>query len=223
MIEIRGLTKKFQNETEITYRDIKFESGKSYMLLGASGCGKSTLLNIIAGIISPSSGSVLIDGENMTEKSQKEKDNFRICKIGYVFQDFKLIEDMTVLDNIDILKLEKVDTSDADALLKSLGIYEKKNSKIKHLSGGQKQRVSIVRALVKHPDIILADEPTGNLNYQIGEEVIKSLTHISNGKTLITVTHDERLAKYFDEVIDMNKVTDGMRDTPTEKGGEVNA
>ena len=223
MIEIKGITKKFQNETEITYRDIKFESGKSYMLLGASGCGKSTLLNIIAGIISPTSGSVIIDGVNMTEKTQKEKDLFRIQKIGYVFQDFKLIEDMTVADNIGILKLEGVDTTDAESLLKSLGIYEKKNSKIKHLSGGQKQRVSIVRALVKHPDIILADEPTGNLNYQIGEEVIKSLAEFSREKTLITVTHDERLAKYFDEVIDMNEVTDGMRDTPREKAGESNA
>lgn len=223
MIETKGITKKFQNETEITYRDIKFESGKSYMLLGASGCGKSTLLNIIAGIISPTSGSVIIDGVNMTEKTQKEKDLFRIQKIGYVFQDFKLIEDMTVADNIGILKLEGVDTTDADSLLKSLGIYEKKNSKIKHLSGGQKQRVSIVRALVKHPDIILADEPTGNLNYQIGEEVIKSLADFSREKTLITVTHDERLAKYFDEVIDMNEVTDGMRDTPTVKAGESNA
>jgi putative ABC transport system ATP-binding protein len=129
MIEIKGITKKFQNETEITYRDIKFESGKSYMLLGASGCGKSTLLNIIAGIISPTSGSVIIDGVNMTEKTQKEKDLFRIQKMGYVFQDFKLIEDMTVADNIGILKLEGVDTTNADSLLKSLGIYEKKTLK----------------------------------------------------------------------------------------------
>ena len=95
------------------------------------------------------------------------------------------------------------------------------NAKIKHLSGGQKQRVAIARALVKQPDIILADEPTGNLNFAIGEQVIKELLEASKGKTLIAVTHDERLAKYFDEVIDMNKMTSGMRDT--EKSKEVGA
>ena len=110
MIEIKGVTKRFLNETEIEYKDITFETGKSYMLLGASGCGKSTLLNIIAGIISPTKGSVIIDGVNMQEKSQKQRDKFRIEKIGYIFQDFKLINEMTVLDNINILNLEGVNT-----------------------------------------------------------------------------------------------------------------
>lgn len=212
MIEINGLKKQFQNETVIEYEDITFESGKSYMLLGASGCGKSTLLNIIAGILSPSEGSVTIDGTVMTKESQKKKDKFRIEKIGYIFQDFKLIEDMTVMDNINILKLEGIKTDDAPKILDELGILEKKNSKIKHLSGGQKQRVAIARALVKKPEIILADEPTGNLNFAIGEEVIKELVRASVGKTLIAVTHDERLSKYFDTVIDMNNITSGRRD-----------
>ncbi|MBO5379833.1 MAG: ATP-binding cassette domain-containing protein [Clostridia bacterium] len=212
MIEINGLKKQFQNETVIEYEDITFESGKSYMLLGASGCGKSTLLNIIAGILSPSEGSVTIDGTVMTKESQKKKDKFRIKKIGYIFQDFKLIEDMTVMDNINILKLEGIKTDDAPKILDELGISEKKNSKIKHLSGGQKQRVAIARALVKKPEIILADEPTGNLNFAIGEEVIKELVRASVGKTLIAVTHDERLSKYFDTVIDMNNITSGRRD-----------
>ena len=212
MIEIKNLTKQFQNETAITYSDLTFETGKSYMLLGASGCGKSTLLNIIAGVLSPTSGSIIIDGDDMSKKSQKEKDKYRIEKIGYIFQDFKLINEMTVLDNINILRLEGVDTSHAADILKSLGIYEKRNAKIKHLSGGQKQRVAIARAIVKMPDIILADEPTGNLNFAIGEEVIKSLSEISKGKTLIAVTHDERLAKYFDCVIDMNEMTSGIVD-----------
>ena len=154
----------------------------------------------------------MIDGVNMTEKKQKEKDQFRIQRIGYIFQDFKLIEDMTVLDNVNILRLEGVDTSNAISLLETLGIADKKNAKIKHLSGGQKQRVAIVRALVKSPDIILADEPTGNLNFAIGEQVIRELTRISAGKTLIAVTHDDRLAKYFDAVIDMNEMTGGRRD-----------
>ena len=212
MIEIKNLTKQFQNETAITYSDLTFETGKSYMLLGASGCGKSTLLNIIAGVLSPTSGSILIDGNDMSKKSQNEKDRYRIEKIGYIFQDFKLINEMTVLDNINILRLEGVDTSKSGEILKKLGIYEKRNAKIKHLSGGQKQRVAIARAIVKMPDIILADEPTGNLNFAIGEEVIKSLSEISKGKTLIAVTHDERLSKYFDCVIDMNEMTSGIVD-----------
>ncbi len=217
MIQIKNLTKHFQNETAITYHDITFESGKSYMLLGASGCGKSTLLNMIAGVLAPTSGEILIDGVNMTAKTQQEKDKFRIQKIGYIFQDFKLINDMTVMDNINILKLEGVDTSGAGALLEQLEISEKKNARIKHLSGGQKQRVAIARALVKKPDIILADEPTGNLNFAIGEQVIRQLVEVAKGKTLIAVTHDDRLAKYFDAVIDMNDMTSGMRDITSEE------
>ena len=217
MIEIKNLSKQFQNETEIDYRDMTFESGKSYMLLGASGCGKSTLLNMIAGILSATKGSIIIDGVEMSAQPQKKKDKFRIEKIGYIFQDFKLISDMTVADNIGILRLEGVDVSGTDDMLRALDIYEKKNSKIKHLSGGQKQRVAIARALVKKPEIILADEPTGNLNFAIGEQVIKELIEVSRGKTLIAVTHDDRLAKYFDFVVDMNEMTSGMRDTVKEE------
>lgn len=220
MIQIKNLGKQFQNETEIDYHDITFETGKSYMLLGASGCGKSTLLNMIAGVLCPSKGSIFIDEVEMSAAPQKAKDKFRIEKIGYIFQDFKLINDMTVADNIGILRLEGVDISDMDNILRTLDIYEKKNAKIKHLSGGQKQRVAIARALVKRPDIILADEPTGNLNFAIGEQVIKELITVSKGKTLIAVTHDDRLAQYFDEVIDMNKMTSGMRDTVTGKEAE---
>lgn len=221
MIEVKNLTKQFQNETAITYSDITFETGKSYMLLGASGCGKSTLLNIIAGILSPTSGSIIIDGENMTSKSQKEKDKYRIKNIGYIFQDFKLINEMSVMDNINILRLEGVNTQEAPKILEMLGIWEKKNSKIKHLSGGQKQRVAIARAIVKAPEIILADEPTGNLNFAIGEEVIKSLIEVSKGKTLIAVTHDERLGKYFDHIIDMNEMTSGIVDVIPSKEADL--
>ncbi|HCG67510.1 MAG: ABC transporter ATP-binding protein [Clostridiales bacterium] len=219
MIQIKGVTKQFKNETAIDYRDMTFETGKSYMLLGASGCGKSTLLNMIAGILSVDSGVITVDGEDMSRKTQREKDRFRIEKIGYIFQDFKLITDMTVMDNINILRLEGVDTSRAPELLKKLGIYEQRGKKVKHLSGGQKQRVAIVRALVKLPDIILADEPTGNLNFAIGEAVMRELTEISRGKTLIAVTHDERLAKYFDVVVDMNEMTGGRRDLASGETG----
>ena len=222
MICVKGVSKQFPNETAIDYDDLTFEDGKSYMLLGASGCGKSTLLNMIAGILSPDAGAIEIDGVNMSAKSQPEKDKFRIEKIGYIFQDFKLITDMTVMDNIEILRLENVDISAADDILASLSIADKKNKRVKHLSGGERQRVAIARAIVKKPDIILADEPTGNLNFAIGEAVIQQLIAVSKGKTLIAVTHDERLGKYFDCIIDMNQVTGGRRDLNVE-GGVLNA
>jgi len=221
MIKITGVSKKFPNETAIDYKDMTFEDGKSYMLLGASGCGKSTLLNMIAGILSPETGDIEIDGVSVSSMTQAEKDKFRIKSIGYIFQDFKLITDMTVMDNIEILRLEKVDISGADGILDALGILDKKNKKVKHLSGGERQRVAIARAIVKKPDIILADEPTGNLNFTIGEAVIRQLIEVSAGKTLIAVTHDERLSKYFDYVVDMNEMTGGRRDVI--EGGEENA
>ena len=126
MITVKNLSKKFKNETAIDYKDMVFESGKSYILLGASGCGKSTLLNMIAGILSPESGEIIIDGVDMAKASQKEKDLFRIKKIGYIFQDFKLIPEMSVIDNINILRLEGVDTSKADDVLKMLDMLERK-------------------------------------------------------------------------------------------------
>lgn len=224
MIECKGLSKSFRNETAIDYADLRFEDNASYMLLGASGCGKSTLLNMIAGILSPDRGSVIIDGREMNSLPQKEKDRFRIAKIGYIFQDFKLIPDMTVLDNIDILRLEGIDITGAQELLDCLGMGMKKHRRVRNLSGGERQRVAIVRALVKRPPIILADEPTGNLNFAIGEQVIRELTRAAKGKTLIAVTHDDRLAPYFDHVIDMNAVTSGMYDAPNGaavKGGDA--
>ena len=114
---------------------------------------------------------------------------------------------MTVQDNIDILKLEKVDVSRTDEILDQLGILKLKKRQVSRLSGGERQRVAIARALVKQPEIILADEPTGNLNYEIGRTITEALLEASRGKTLICVTHDERLCKLFDFVIDMNKVT----------------
>ena len=217
MICIESLRKHFTDESDITYRDLNFEDGKSYVLLGASGCGKSTLLHMISGVLSPTSGRILINGKDMAAAPQREKDAFRIAKIGYIFQDFKLIDDMTVKDNIDVLKLEKVDVSGIDEILEKLGILKLKNRRVNRLSGGERQRVAIARALVKKPEIILADEPTGNLNYAIGRAITEALLNAAKGKTLICVTHDERLCELFDEVIDMNTVASAV------KGGEARA
>lgn len=206
MITTENLFVRFTDSAAIRYADLKFETGHSYALLGASGCGKSTLLNMIAGILTPSEGSVSIDGDNASLWSQKKRDGFRIQNIGYVYQDFKLMEEMSVQDNIDILCIEGVDTSGKDKLLDRLGILPLKKRRVRSLSGGEKQRVAIARALIKQPAIVLADEPTGNLNYETGYEVMKQLIDNSSRGTLIAVTHDDRLAPLFDHVMDMNAI-----------------
>ena len=217
MISIHDVAVDFGQGYGIRYADRVFETGKSYVLLGASGCGKSTLLNMIAGVLTPSSGVITADGVELSALSQREKDAYRIANIGYIFQDFKLIEEMTVEDNIAILKLEKVNIEGLDPLLSELGILKHKKKKVKLLSGGEKQRVAIARALVKKPEIILADETTGNLNYAIGRKIMEELIRNAKGKTLICVTHDDRLAELFDEVIDMNTVASAV------EGGEDRA
>ena len=206
MIRIEHLVKRFDEDTDIQYKDLFFEAGKSYVPLGASGCGKSTLLNMLAGVITPSEGHIYFDEQEVSSLPQKQKDKIRIEKIGYIFQDFKLIEEMTVEDNINVLKLEGVNTDRMDEILDALGILAKKKKKVTKLSGGERQRVAIARAFVKAPDIILADEPTGNLNYEIGRAVVEQMLNIARGKTLIAVTHDDRLAPLFDCVIDMNEI-----------------
>ncbi len=206
MIKTKNLSMRFPDGTAIRYDDLCFEDGRSYALLGASGCGKSTLLNLLAGVLTPATGTVEIDGQAASRWNQKEKDAFRIRNIGFVFQDFKLLEDMSVADNIGLLRLEGVNVSGMDAMLDALGILKLKKRRVRRLSGGEKQRVAIARALIKKPSIILADEPTGNLNFETGEAVIRQLIENAGGGTLIAVTHDDRLAPRFDEVIDMNAV-----------------
>ena len=206
MITTKDLTVRFSDGTGICYENLRFEDARSYALLGASGCGKSTLLNLISGILSPTGGHVEIDGERVSEWKMRRRDRFRIQNIGFIFQDFKLLEEMSVADNIQILRLEGVDTGGMDALLDALGILKLKRRKVKRLSGGEKQRVAIARALIKKPRIILADEPTGNLNFATGEAVMAQLLENAGVGTLIAVTHDDRLARRFDRVMDMNAI-----------------
>ena len=201
MITLNDVSVRFGAYTQIDYKPIVFDSAKSVAILGGSGCGKSTLLNLIAGIISPVSGEISVDGTVVTSLSQKQKDAFRIRNIGFVFQDFKLLDKMSVEDNIGVLALEGIDTGSTKQILTDLGIAHKLKARASTLSGGEKQRVAIARALVKKPSIVLADEPTGNLNYAIGEQVIKQLLEACRGKTLLCVTHDERLCPLFDQVL----------------------
>lgn len=203
MIKINNLSKKFDEECNIRIKDTAFKDGRSYVLLGPSGCGKSTMLNMITGVITPTTGNVFIDGTEITKLTQQEKDAYRLKNIGYIFQDFKLIDDMTVEDNLNLLKLGDVDCLPIDEVLESVGIKGKRKNKVKHLSGGERQRVAIARALIKQPKIIIADEPTGNLNFENGKKVIELLMKASKkfSNTMIVVTHDDRLVEYFDEAL----------------------
>ena len=206
MIQTKNLSIRFADGSGIRYRDMTFDDGRSYALLGASGCGKTTFLNLLSGLLTPAEGSVLVDGRDIAALSPRERDRFRIHRVGYIFQDFKLLEELTVQDNLDVLRLEGVDTSDMDTLLDRLGILRLKRRRVRRLSGGEKQRVAIARALIKKPALILADEPTGNLNFETGAAVVQTLLDNAGGGTLIAVTHDDRLAPRFDEALDMNGI-----------------
>jgi len=208
MIEIKNLSKKYDEDSEIVLKDFKFEDDKSYVILGASGCGKSTLLNMITGVVTSTEGEIIIDGEEITKMSQEEKDAYRLKNVGYIFQDFKLIEDMTVMDNLNILTLGNFKSLPIDDVLKAVGLLHKKKSKIKNLSGGEKQRVAIARALIKNPKIIIGDEPTGNLNFENGKKIIELLMKCGKetAKSIIVVTHDDRLVNYFDCVINFEEL-----------------
>lgn len=208
MIRIKNIKKDFNSDTKIHFRDIDFEDGKVYAILGVSGCGKTTLLNIIAGIVNPNEGQVYIDNTEITNLSQKQKDNFRLNNIGYIFQDFKLIEDMTVEDNLKLLEIEKIKCIDIEQILEQVGLKNKRKVKVKKLSGGEKQRVAIARSLIKSPKIILADEPTGSLNYEKGLEIMELLSkfHKKSNNVMIFVTHDDRMAKFADEVINFEDI-----------------
>lgn len=213
MISLMGVSKKFDEDSNIQLKDFEFQDGKSYVLLGASGCGKSTLLNMVTGVLTPDTGKIMIDSIELTAMSQKEKDAFRLKNVGYIFQDFKLMDEMTVYDNLSLLRLGKLECLPIDEVLDSVGILNKKKSKIKQLSGGEKQRVAIARALMKKPTIIIGDEPTGNLNYENGKNVVSLLMDASKNfaKNVIVVTHDDRLTEFFDEVIHFEDLLKGEK------------
>jgi len=204
MIIIKNVIKQFPGQS-IAYPDMTFEDGKSYLILGASGSGKSTLLNMIAGVTQASEGAITVNGADMAKEPQAARDSLRTHKIGYIYQDFKLIEDMTAEDNIRVLEMCGIPSINLDGVAAELGIKDKLKRRVKNLSGGEKQRVAIARALVKEPDVILADEPTGSLNFEIGDMIVKKLIECAAGKILIMVSHDIRLAGHFDAVIDLNK------------------
>jgi len=178
-------------------------------IMGPSGSGKSTLLNMIGCLDSPSSGSIKIDGKDISQVSVKEKAKLRNKYFGFVMQDFALIPDYTVIQNIEVPlvyagKKGKERKVLVENILSKVGLLEKRNTEVQYLSGGQKQRIAIARALVNDPKIILADEPTGALDLKTGQEVMKLFLKMKQtGKTVIIVTHSKEVALQCDNVINI--------------------
>lgn len=202
-IEIKNLTKKFIQGSNEIYAvnnvSMQIEKGEMVAITGQSGSGKTTLLNLIGGIETPTSGSVFFDRINICELDNGELSKLRRTKIGYVFQDFNLIPILTVEENIQmpwLLNSQKVDKERLREIEYFLGLEERAHHLPSELSGGQRQRAAIVRALINRPDIILADEPTGNLDRQMADEIMEYFIRLNKENiTVILVTHEERYAE----------------------------
>ena len=190
----------------VDHTDLEIERGKFTAIVGRSGSGKSTLLQIIGGLDRPDSGEVIIDGKNLFELKGNQLAIFRRKKIGFIFQDFNLIPSLNVWENVVLpmgLDGKKIKRDDVIKILKQIGIADKREAMPNTLSGGQKQRVAIARALVSSPAIILADEPTGNLDSKTELEVMALLKKCVKdfNQTLVMITHDETIAQMADVVV----------------------
>jgi putative ABC transport system ATP-binding protein len=206
MIKLSELNKVYRTDEieTVALENVNLEvlKGEFLSIMGPSGCGKSTLLNIMGLLDTPSSGSIEIDGMNAINMKDKELTRFRNQKLGFVFQSFHLINSLNVIDNVELpLLYRKVSSSErkkrAEEVLEKVGLSHRMRHFPTQLSGGQCQRVAIARAIVGNPEIILADEPTGNLDSKMGAEVMGLLHKLNqdDGRTIVMVTHDERQAK----------------------------
>ena len=208
MIELRGVSKTVKSGdhhlTILHPLDLAVPSGQRLAIVGPSGSGKSTLLGLIAGLDSPTTGSILIDGTDVTRLGEDELARLRGAKIGFVFQSFHLIPSLTALENI-LVPMEIAGRRDAGVrakeLLVEVGLGDRGHHYPSQLSGGEQQRVAIARALSNDPLIVLADEPTGNLDSKTGHQVIELLLAINRerGTTLVVVTHDQEIASVADQ------------------------
>lgn len=212
-LEIQDLKKSFgqgEAKTEVL-KGINFsvEKGEICVLLGPSGSGKSTLLNIIGGIDSADSGYISINGEKTADMNEKALTNYRRRHLGYVFQMYNLIPNLNVKENIEVGAYLSDKSLDIDELLKTLGLHEHRHKLPNQLSGGQQQRTAIGRAIVKNPDILLCDEPTGALDYNTSKEILKLIEDVNQkyGNTVIMVTHNDAIKNMADRVI---KLRDGQ-------------
>ena len=212
-LEIRGIKKSFgtgdSRVNVLKGLDLDIEKGEFCVLLGPSGSGKSTLLNIIGGIDGADEGSITIEGERLEDMTEKKLSLYRRKHLGYIFQMYNLIPNQTVRENIEVGAYLSDHPLDVDELLHTLGLYEHQKKLPNQLSGGQQQRTAIGRAIVKNPDILLCDEPTGALDYHTSKEILKLVETVNQryGNTIIMVTHNDAIKDMADRVV---KLRDGM-------------
>ena len=206
-LEIRGIKKSFgtgdSRVNVLKGLDLNIEKGEFCVLLGPSGSGKSTLLNIIGGIDGADEGSITIEGERLEDMTEKKLSLYRRKHLGYIFQMYNLIPNLTVRENIEVGAYLSEQPLDVDELLHTLGLYEHRHKIPNQLSGGQQQRTAIGRAIVKNPDILLCDEPTGALDYQTSKEILKLIETVNEkyGNTVIMVTHNDAIKEMADRVV----------------------
>ena len=212
-LEIKQIKKSFgagDSRVEVLKGiDLEIERGEFCVLLGPSGSGKSTLLNIIGGIDGADSGSITIDGELIEDMTEKKLSLYRRKHLGYIFQMYNLIPNLTVRENIEVGAYLSEKPLDVDELLHTLGIYEHQRKLPNQLSGGQQQRTAIGRAIVKNPDILLCDEPTGALDYNTSKDILRLIETVNQkyGNTIVMVTHNDAIKDMADRVV---KLRDGM-------------
>lgn len=212
-LEIKNIKKHFgEGESRVEVLkgiDIEIEKGEFCVLLGPSGSGKSTLLNIIGGIDAADEGFISINGEKTADMNEKALTLYRRKHLGYIFQMYNLIPNLNIKENIEVGAYLSDNPLDVDDLLKTLGLYEHRHKLPNQLSGGQQQRTAIGRAIVKNPDILLCDEPTGALDYNTSKEILQLIEDVNKkyGNTIIMVTHNDAIKQMADRVV---KLRDGM-------------
>lgn len=212
-LEISKIKKGFgegESRTEVLKGiDVEIEKGEICVLLGPSGSGKSTLLNIIGGIDSADSGYISINGEKTADMNERALSLYRRKHLGYIFQMYNLIPNLNIKENIEVGAYLSDSPLDVDEILRTLGLYEHRHKLPNQLSGGQQQRTAIGRAIVKNPDILLCDEPTGALDYNTSKEILKLIEEVNKkyGNTVIMVTHNDAIKNMADRVV---KLRDGM-------------
>lgn len=210
-IQLKDLSKSYQegdnNRSVLDELNLSIEEGEMIVLLGRSGSGKSTLLNLVSGIDKPDSGQVIIGGTDLTQLDEKDRTLFRRNNIGFVFQSFNLISTLTAQENVLLPLKLKGNANDDNAVqfLEEVGLGDRTDSYPDRLSGGEQQRVAIARALASEPMLILADEPTGNLDYETGRNILDILNDLvrKNGRTMIIATHDRDICKIADRVLEL--------------------
>lgn len=207
VIELQNIKRNFQvgDETVHALRGVSFSIGEGEFvtIMGTSGSGKSTLLNIIGGIDEADSGSIVIEGEKIEDMNEKTLTRYRRKHLGYVFQMYNLIPNLTVKENMEVGAYLSDHPLDINDLLKTLGLYDHRDKLPNQLSGGQQQRTSIGRAIIKNPSILLCDEPTGALDYHTSKEILKLIEDVNQkyGNTVIMVTHNDAIKNMADRVI----------------------